>query len=520
MTTSDATVPATGSPEVSAVVGSVQWLLVVAVVSTAVLEVLDSTIVNIAIPHIESTFGATDDQITWVLTSYIVASVVVMPLTGYFTRRFGRRRVLLTAISGFAVMSMLCGLSWSLGVMVAFRMGQGMFGAFLIPLSQSILFGAFPKEKRGQAMALFGLGVVVAPVLGPTIGAFLTDAFVWRMVFYVNVPIAALAIVMLLGELPPDRTEDVRTDWAGLILMALSIGCLQYVLDTGERHDWFASHAIQVAAIVSAVAGIVFAVRGVMRTDNIVDLTLFRDRSFTAANLTMMGFGISMYGTIALLPIFVQGLLGYPILDAGYLFIPRGIAAGFSMVFTGAVLVGRFDPRALVVFGLLLTSGGSFMYAQLNLDAGFWDLAWPGVVSGLGMGLVFVPLSTVAFDKIEGHRQDEASGLYGVTRQIGSSIGIAVVSAMLVQRTAVHYAQFGEVVTPFSQLARDYLVPYGTAPTTAEGAAILAAQVSSQASMMGFIEVFTFVGWSGLAMLPLVLLMERPSADAKPRAGH
>ncbi|RFC63026.1 DHA2 family efflux MFS transporter permease subunit [Fulvimarina endophytica] len=498
----------------------IQWILVIAVISTAVLEVLDSTIVNIAIPHIESTFGATDDQITWILTSYIVASIVVMPLTGYFTRRFGRRKVILSAIAGFAAFSGLCGLSWSLEVMVAFRIGQGLFGAFLIPLSQSTLFQAFPKEKRGQAMALFGLGVVVAPVLGPTVGAYLTDTFVWRMVFYVNLPIAALAFLLLLGEMPKDQGQKVETDWTGLILMALMVGAIQFILDTGEQRDWYDSKLIQVATATAILAGGIFVVRGIGKRDNIVDLNLFGDRSFLAANLTIMGFGIGMFGTIAILPTFVQTLLGYPILEAGYLFIPRGIASGFSMVVTGSLLVGRFDPRLLVSTGILLTAGGSFMYADLNLDASFWNLAWPGVLSGLGLGLVFVPLSTVAFDRISNDKQDEASGLYAVTRQFGSSIGIAVVSALLVQRMAFHYAVLGENITPFSQAARDYLIPYGVPLDSAAGAEILAGELSRQASLMAYIDVFTFIGWSSLVTLPLVFLMRKPQRGGAPTVAH
>ena len=248
----------------------VRVTIVVAVVLSAVLEVLDSTIVNVALPHIKSAFGATTDQTTWILTSYIVSAVVVMPLTGFMARRIGRRRLILTAIIGFAVFSTLCGLSWSLGSMVAFRLGQGMFG-FLIPLSQSILFDAFPKEKRGQAMAMFGLGVVVAPVLGPTLGAVLTDTYSWRMVFFVNLPIAAVALLVLAGELPKDDPEKVQIDWTGLIFMAIGIGALQFVLDQGESKDWLSSRMIQVAAIAAVLGGIAFLLRAMrLKSESIV----------------------------------------------------------------------------------------------------------------------------------------------------------------------------------------------------------------------------------------------------------
>ncbi len=500
--------------------GAVRITIVVAVVLSAVLEVLDSTIVNVALPHIKSAFGATTDQTTWILTSYIVSAVVVMPLTGFMARRFGRRRLILTAITGFAAFSTLCGLSWSLGTMVVFRMGQGMFGAFLIPLSQSILFDAFPKEKRGQAMAMFGLGVVVAPVLGPTIGALLTDTYTWRMVFFVNLPIAALALLMLTGELPKDDPEDVRIDWTGLILMALGIGALQFVLDQGESKDWLASRVIQVAAIAAALGGFAFILRSLRRTDSIVDLSLFADRNFAAGNAIMAGFAVAMFGGIAILPLFVQGLLGYPVIEAGYLFIPRGLAAGFSMVVTGAVLVNRFDPRMLAAVGLILTAWSNFATGALNLNADFWQLAWPGVIGGLGMGLVFVPMSTLAFDRIDNARQNEASGLYGVTRQLGSSIGIAIVGAMVVRGLATDTALLTQHVTPYSAAAQAHLAPLGLSPQSAEGAAFLSGEIARQAALLSYTRVFDMLGWVAAALLPILLVMRRPAGTGSAPMAH
>lgn len=518
------TAPAKPSPPADdatqAAVQAAPVAIVIAVVLSAVLEVLDSTIVNVALPHIKSAFGATTDQTTWILTSYIVSAVVVMPLTGFMARRIGRKRLILTAIIGFAAFSTLCGLSWSLDSMVAFRLGQGMFGAFLIPLSQSILFDSFPKEKRGQAMAMFGLGVVVAPVMGPTVGALLIDSFSWRMVFFVNLPVAALALSLLAGELPDDQPEKLRIDWTGLLLMATGIGALQFMLDQGQSRDWFASHLIQTAALVAAVAGAAFLIRGMARRDNIVDLRLFTDRNYAASTTIIAGFAVSMFGAIAILPLFVQGLLGYPVLQAGYLFVPRGLAAGASMVLTGAVLVGRFDPRALAATGILLTAASNFLMGWLNLDASFWQIAWPGVVAGAGMGLVFVPLSTLAFDRIEKSRQDEASGLYGVTRQLGSSIGIAIVGAMLVHGIGVETAQLGAHVTAFSEPARSALAPLGLTPENPEGAAVLAGQIARQAALLSYLQTFNILGWVALALLPLLALTTRPANPADAPAAH
>jgi DHA2 family multidrug resistance protein len=501
-------IPDTGRETATA--SAVRWTVVLAVVLTSVLEVLDSTIVNVALPHIKAAFGITSDQTVWIVTSYIVASVAVMPLTGLLSRRFGRRRLIISAILGFAGFSMLGGLSTSIEMMVACRLGQGFFGAFLIPLSQSILFQTFSRENRGQAMALFGLGVVVAPVLGPTIGALLTEHFSWRAVFYVNLPIAAFALALMMGELPREDIREVRVDWIGLALMVTAIGALQMTLDLGESREWFASKLIQVTALTALFFGATFVWRGWSLRENIIDFAILRDRSFAAANVAIMGFGVAMFGSIAILPLFVQGLLGYPIVEAGLLFMPRGVAAGFSMVITGAVLSKRFDPRVLMVLGLLLTGYGNMMLGWLNLDAGFWNLAWPGVISGLGMGLFFVPMSTLAFQNVTAEKQDEASGLYGVTRSLGSSIGIAIIGWQVAQRTSLHYATLVSGLTPFDRSLSAWLAPLGLSPQSAEAALQVSGEAMRQATMLAFQDAFFLSGVAAFAMLPLALVMKAP----------
>lgn len=504
------------TPVATRMVQAARWPIVLAVVLTAVLEVLDSTIVNVALPHMKAAFGITNDQTIWILTSYIVASVVVMPLTGFFVKRLGRKRLITTAIIGFMTFSALCGLSQSVEMIVFCRLGQGLFGAFLIPLSQSILFDSFPKEKRGQAMALFGLGVVVAPVFGPTLGAILTEYFSWRAVFYVNLPIAGFALLMMSGELKNDETHKISVDWIGLGLMVLAIGALQLMLDQGETRDWFSSPMIVIAAFLSAVAGLFFFVRGWGLSTNIVDFSLLKDRSFAAAQVAIMGFGVAMFGSIAILPLFVQGLLGYPVMEAGYLFMPRGIAAGFSMVMTGAVLMRLVDPRALAIIGLGLTGAGNLMLGTLNLNAGFWDLSIPGIVSGLGMGLFFVPMSTLAFQNIGPDRQDEASGIYGVTRSLGSSIGIAIVGWQVASRMQFHYAMLGSGLTPFNPNVQSYLQPLGLDPQSSAAAETLAGQVMQQASLLAFADAFWLTGWVAFLMVPVVFILQRPKIGAQP----
>ena len=320
---------------------------------------------------------------------------------------------------------------------------------------------------------------------------------------------------MLAGELPPDKRQAVSIDYSGLALMAIGIGSLQFMLDQGESQDWFSSHFIQVAALAALLGSVAFVVRSLGRDKPLIDLWLFGDRNFAIANIVIAGFAVSMFGGIAILPLFVQGLLGYPVLDAGMLFIPRGLAAGFSMIIVGAVLSGRVDPRILAAIGLILLSVSNFMTAGLNLNADFWQLAWPGVVSGLGMGLVFVPMSTLAFDRIGKERQDEASGLYGVTRQLGSSIGIAAVGALLVQSITTNTAVLTSYVTPFNHAATAYLAPLGLTPQSVEGAAILAQEVAQQGQMIAYSGIFSILGWISMALLPLLFLMKKPQATSK-----
>lgn len=293
--------------------------------------------------------------------------------------------------------------------------------------------------------------------------------------------------------------------------MVDAIAALQLMLDLGQTRDWFASHLIQIAAIAMAFCAITFVIRGIGKHDNIIDFSLFRDRSFAGANVAIMGFGVAMFGSIAILPLFVRDLLGYPVLESGYLFIPRGIAAGMSMVLTGAMLVNRVDQRMLVVIGLILTGTGNVMLGWLDLTAGFWDLAWPGVISGLGMGLFFVPMSTLAFQNIGRDRQDEASGIYGVTRSIGFSIGIAIVGWQVANRLQFHYAALSAGITPFNPAVAAYLAPLGLDPDSPAGAVHLAVQVQAQASMLAFQDAFWLTGIAAFAMLPVVLILQRPA---------
>jgi MFS transporter, DHA2 family, multidrug resistance protein len=484
--------------------------LVIAVVLTAVLEVLDITIVSVAIPHMLGTFGATSDQITWVLTSYLVSAAVVMPLTGYLSARLGRRRLLIFSIVGFVISSALCGVSWNLESMVIFRLAQGICGAPLVPLSQAILLDAFPREKHGQALAIFGLGIMVAPVLGPTFGGWLTDTFVWRAVFYINVPIGVFALLLAMGNLPRSDAKFMKTDWAGLVLLVLAVGSLQLVLDQGQTRDWFNSRFIQIFTAITFFASTAFFLRGWNNPKNIVDLSLLKDRNFLAGLLAITAYGVTLFGTIALLPLLTQRLMGYPAMSAGMLFIPRAIASAIALSITGNYLMNWIDARILVAAGIVLSAVGTIMMAGLSLQADAWAIAWPGVIAGIGMGLFFVPLTAVAFGRMENEKLDEAAGLYALMRGIGSSIGIALVSWLFVRQTQIHWGDLITHINPFNPAVPPYLSAHGLDVQAPSSMSIVALEIGRQAQMLAFIDLFWFIGMVTFAILPLLFLMKRP----------
>jgi MFS transporter, DHA2 family, multidrug resistance protein len=488
--------------------------LVIAVVVTAVLEVLDITIVNVAIPHMLGAFGATSDQITWVLTSYIVSAAVVMPLTGYLSTWLGRRRLLLGAITGFVVASALCGMAWNLESMVIFRLAQGIFGAPLVPLSQAILLDAFPRERHGQALAIFGLGIMVAPVFGPVLGGWLTETYSWRTVFYINVPLGLFALLLSIGYLPQRAIRDIKTDWIGMGLLVLAVGALQFVLDQGEMREWFNSRPIVVGTIVALFAGAAFFLRGWNKPDNIIDLSLLKDRNFVMGTLAITAYGISLFGWMALMPLFSQRLLGYPPSTAGTLFIPRALVSALTLAITGSILIRMFDPRYLVAAGLVLTALGTMLMARFSLMVDYWGIATPGIWSGIGTGLFFVPLTAVAFANIPKAKYDEASGVYALMRGIGGSAGIAVVSWLFVRQTQIHWNELTAHITPFNQALVPYLAEHGLTPYSPTTAPLVILEIARQAQLLAFNDLFWFIGIVTLAIIPLLFFMKKPEKVA------
>jgi MFS transporter, DHA2 family, multidrug resistance protein len=488
---------------------SERLLVTLAVMSATLIQVLDTTIVNVALPHIGGELGATTDQTSWVLTSYLVSSAIVMPLTGYLADRLGRKRFLLVAIVGFVAASALCGISQSLVQLIAFRLLQGVFGAALVPLSQAIMTDAYPPEERGKAMAIWGMGVMVGPVLGPTLGGWLTDVASWRWTFYINLPVGALSAFLAWQYVPDTGRRPRRMDWTGLALLGTAIAALQYLLDRGTQQDWFDAADIRIAALAAAVglAGFVFhSLRG--GREALFDLTIFRDRNFAMSCLVMGAMGLGLFGGLVLQPILLEGLLGYPIVTTGLVMAPRGIATAISMMAAGR-LVGRVDARVLIGIGMLLSALGSYAMTDYSLDVTMAQIIWPAFLQGVGLGLIFVPLSTIAYTTLERSRMAEAAGIYSLVRTLGAAAGISVVTTVMTHQAQVVWSELGAHVTKYNAALLDYLRPLHLSVTDPHAMALIAAQVGRESSMAAMLDVFKLTTWSFAAMLPLLFLLRR-----------
>lgn len=487
-----------------------RFLITIAVMAATLIQVLDTTIVNVALPHMEGSLAASPDQITWVLTSYLVASAIFMPLTGYFTDRLGLKNYLLVCIGGFIVASALCGAAVNLTQMVIFRLLQGVFGAGLVPLSQAVMADIFPSEERGKAMALWGVGVMIGPILGPTLGGWLTEVATWRWNFYINVPIGLGSMLLTWQVLPASKQKKRNIDWTGLILVSLAIGAFQYVLDRGNQADWFNSTDICVAAFMVAVSLPLFLIHalGEHKRQALFDPAIFLDRNFVISSGLLAIFGLGLYGSMVLLPLMTQGLLNYPVMTAGLVMAPRGISTMASMLLAGR-LVTRIDPRHLVMMGSLIVCMGTWMGTWYSVGISPRWIIVPVLVQGFGLGLVFVPLSVVAFSTLPASLRPEAAGLFSLLRTLGSSMGISIVSTLLARNVQWFWNQLGEFLTPYNSAVSHYLQPLGLAPDSPMGKVVLAGLVGREAQMMAFTNCFAFISFSFLAMLPLVMMLKK-----------
>ncbi|MFI4989135.1 MAG: DHA2 family efflux MFS transporter permease subunit, partial [Alphaproteobacteria bacterium] len=396
-----------------------------------VMQALDTTIANVALPHMQGSFSATLDQIAWVLTSYIVAAAIMTPPTGWLAARFGRKRLYLTSVAGFTIASVLCGAALTLPQMVAFRLMQGAFGAALVPLSQATLLDGYPREKHGYAMAIWGVGIMVGPILGPTLGGWLTENYNWRWVFYINVPVGLLAFFIISAFVPETRrNRGLPFDVIGFAAISLAIGCLQMFLDRGELKDWFGSSEIVIEVVLAGLFFYLFLVQTFTAESPFINPSLFADRNFTVSLFIVTVIGIILYSTLALMPPFLQTLLDYPVVTTGFVIAPRGAGTMVAMMVVGRV-IGRIDARLLLGLGLVLAASSLYWMAGFSVDVGMRDIVVSGLVQGIGFGFIWVPVTAIAFSTLEPSRRTEAAGIFNLMRNIGASAGISIVTAVL-----------------------------------------------------------------------------------------
>jgi MFS transporter, DHA2 family, multidrug resistance protein len=488
--------------------------ITICVILATLMQALDTTIANVALPYMQGSVSASQDEIAWVLTSYIVAAAIMTPPTGYLTNRFGLKRLFLVSIAGFTVSSVLCGMAQSLVQIVLFRVMQGLFGAALVPLSQTVLMNINPKERQGSAIALWGVAVMAGPVLGPVLGGWLTQAFSWRYVFYINVPVGILAFFGMMTFLSDTaRNAAAKLDWFGFGTLSLTIAAMQLVLDRGQELDWFGSGEIVVEAIIAASAFYLFLVHTFTAREPFVRLSLFRDANFTAGILFIAIVGLTYYASLALQPPYLQNLMNYPIVSAGLVLGPRGVGTMGAMMIVGR-LIGRVDTRFLLALGLGLTAWAFYVMTGWTPDVSQKTIVVVGIIQGIGLGFIFVPLSVATLSTLAPELRAEGAGLYSLSRNIGSSIGISVVNSLLTRNTQVNHAEIARSVTSVNRAFEDPTITQFWNPVSAAGRAALDAVVTQQAQIIAYMDDYKLLMIATLAVIPLLVIFKKPPPSA------
>jgi DHA2 family multidrug resistance protein len=504
-------------------------LIALSVMLGTFMEVLDTSVANVALPHIAGSLSATPEQATWVLTSYLISNAIVLPVTAWLSAVFGRKRFLLTCIVIFTLASAACGAATSLGILIGARVLQGVGGGALQPIAQAILLESFAPARRGRAMAAYSMGVIVAPILGPTLGGWITDSYSWRWIFYINLPVGFLALAMTQAfiEDPPylRRTTLRRIDYWGLAFMAIGLATLQIVLDKGQQDDWLAAVWIRWALTLSAAAMVAFVVRELMTDEPIVDLRILGDRNFAIGTLLITAMGIVLYATTAMLPLFLQTLLGYPALEAGLAISPRGLGALLSAIAAGR-LIGIVDSRLIVSagFGLLALSG--VWLSRLTFDVAWSNIAFVTFLNGLANPLIFIALSTMSFATLGREQMGGATGIYNLMRNLGGSVGISMATTLLARRAQVHQNVLVAKMTPYDPVfqqrldaLRQVLTPkVGASAAAQQALAILYKTLIAQATLLAFVDNFRLITVLAVCSIPLALLLKRARARPAPGA--
>lgn len=493
-----------------AIVVKNKGLLTVALMLGTIMQVLDTTIANVALPHMASALGASQNEITWVLTSYIVAAAIATPLTGWMSDRLGQRRLFIFAVIGFTVASALCGIATSLPEMVIFRILQGLCGAMIAPLAQTVLLNINPRERIGQAMAIYGMGIMVAPIVGPTLGGWLTETIDWRWVFLVNVPVGVLCVAMLVAFMPNTEIRNRRFDFFGFGMLALGVGALQLMLDRGAENSWFQSTETWVELGLVITGLWVFIVHSLTAKQPFVDLRMFRDFNFSLGSVLMLVMGITIFSGMALLPPLLQGLMGYSVVFTGLLMAPRGLATMVAMMIVGR-LSGKVDAKYLMLFGALVMSFSLWEMTKFNLQMDYWPVITTGLMQGFGMGFLFVPLSTMAFATIAPKVRADATSMFALVRNMGQGIGISLVTAVLSNMMQVNHAELAERLTPSSQAVQSQM------PGLLTGAPQIVAQINGlvqqQAAILSYLDDFWLMMLLSIATIPVILMLRGPKKD-------
>lgn len=486
-----------------------QPLLMIGIMAASLIQILDTTIANVAIPHMQNSLGATAESVTWVLTSYIIASAVAMPITGWLADRVGGRRLFLLSVIGFIVTSMLCGMAQNLEEMVIFRALQGITGAFIPPLSQSFMLDTSRPSRHAQVMAIWGLGIMLGPILGPVLGGWLTETANWRWVFFVNLPIGLLALAILMAELPHRQAEARRFDLFGFIMLGTALTALQLMLDRGTQLDWFASGEIWLYALLAASAGWIAVIHFATAGAPLFDKAIFADRNFIIALTFMLVIGVVMFANMALMPPMLQRLFGYGVIDTGIVLMPRGVGVMLSMQLSGLLLRKGVDPRLIVGTGFAIAAWSQWLMAGWSLETDEWHFIYTGLIQGLGLGLVFIPLNVTAFSTLPGRLRTDGSSLLNLSRSLGASVGISITTLLLGTNIQTAHQELGSHITSATVNSVDISALDRFQPAGDLAMRMIDNEVNRQAAMIAYVDDFYLMMWLALAAIPLVFAMRK-----------
>lgn len=497
-----------------------KWLVALTVMIPTLMVIVDTSVVNVALDHIRGSLSAGIDEATWSITSYLAANAVIIPMTGWLSRLFGRKRYLISSVAFFTVSSLFCGLAWSIQSLIIFRVLQGLAGGALQPLSQSILLETFPVYQHGMAMAIFGIGIMFGPIIGPVLGGWITDSWSWHWIFFVNVPFGIVSIFMtifFIFDPPYMKKTKMKIDYWGLILLTVGIGCLQLILDRGQREDWFSSEPITWMTVACVVALVFFILVERVVKEPIVDLKVFKDATFVLGNVILFFVVMNLFGSIVMLPIYLQTLMGYTATLSGFVLGPGGIANLLCMPIVGQ-LVSWGYPKWLILFGILVTAYATYQMSQFNLQVDFNAVLWPRVMLGIGVAFVFIPLTTISLSHIRKEEMGNASAVFNLLRNLGGSFGVALSATILARQAQVHQARLTEHLTPFDpayvlsaqQSARTLLEKGIEASQAAQGGmGLIYQRLLREAAMLSFNDVFYLLTVLMLLTVPLVFFMRR-----------